>query len=100
VNNIISNSSVLGLKNVDATSTVAYTLFFGNAVDYIASNVDTSTTLAADPLYSSTFGLQAGSPAIDSGTTSFVHNTETVLDIPPSEYSGVTADLGWREFLL
>jgi hypothetical protein len=99
VNNIVSNSSVLGLKNINGMSTVAYTLFFGNGVDHVGSNVDTSTTLTADPLYSSNFELQSGSPAIDSGTTSFVHNMETVLDIPPSEYSGITVDLGWHEWL-
>jgi hypothetical protein len=99
VNNIISNSSVLGLKNIDAQSTVAYTLFFGNAVDQVGSNVDAATTMNQDPLYTSAFALQPGSPAIDGGTTSFSHNSETVLDIPPSEYSGVTADLGWREFV-
>jgi hypothetical protein len=100
VNNIISNSSELGLKNVDATSTVAYTLFFGNKIDHIGSNVDTITSMTENPLYTSTFSLESASPAIDAGTTSFVHNQETVLNIQPSDYSGVTADLGWREFLL
>jgi hypothetical protein len=98
VNNIVSNSSVLGLKNVDGNSTVAETLFFGNAVNQVGSNVDASTTVTADPLYTSSFRLQSGSPAIDAGTVSFVYNSETVLNIPSSDYSGTTADLGWREF--
>ena len=94
VNNIISNSSVLGLKNIDASSMVAYTLFFGNAADHAGSNVDAATTVRADPLYTGSFTLQPSSPAIDSGTTSFSHNGQTVLSIPPSEYTGASADLG------
>jgi hypothetical protein len=98
VNNIISNSSELGLKNIDAASTVAYTLFFGNKVDNVGSNVDATTSVSANPLYTSTFGLQPTSPAVDAGTTSFVYNQETVLNIQPPDYSGATADLGWHEF--
>jgi hypothetical protein len=100
VNNIISNSSVLGLKNVDGASAVAYTLFFGNTVDQTGSNVDAATTKTGNPLYTSPHELQAGSPAIDSGTASFVHNEQTVLNLPVQEYNGTTVDLGWREFLL
>ncbi len=98
LNNIISNSSVLGIKNVDAMSMIANTLFFNNGQDYIGSNVDESTTFRGDPLYTSTFGLESGSPAIDAGTSSFVHGVETILDIPPSGYSGAGPDLGWLEF--
>jgi hypothetical protein len=65
VNNIISNSSVLGVKNIDANSTVAYTLFFGNRADHAGSNVDAATTKTGDPLYTSTYELQPGSPAVD-----------------------------------
>ena len=73
--------------------------FFGNSVDYIGSNVDAATTTTANPLYTSDYGLQAGSPAIDAGTVSFVdNNMESVLDIPPSEYSGTAPDLGWLEY--
>jgi hypothetical protein len=100
LNNVISNSSVLGLKNIDGDSEVAYTLFFGNAVDQVGSNVDTATTRTGDPLYTEDFGVQAGSPAIDAGTVSYVLNGESVLDLVPSDFSGLSADLGWREFLL
>jgi hypothetical protein len=100
VNNIISNSSVLGLKNIDGNSVVAYTLFFGNATDQTGSNVEAATTKTGDPLYTSVHGLQPGSPAIDAGTASFVHDQQAVLNIPASGYTGTTVDLGWREFLL
>jgi hypothetical protein len=100
VNNIVSNSSVQGLKSIDGKSIVVHTLFFGNAVDQTGSNVDAATTKTGNPLYTSTYGLQPDSPAIDSGTASFVHDEQTVLDIPVQEYNGPAVDLGWREFLL
>ncbi|MFL5095614.1 MAG: hypothetical protein ACJ8ES_09930, partial [Xanthobacteraceae bacterium] len=87
-------------KNVDGASAVAYTLFFGNTVDQTGSNVDAATTKTGNPLYTSPHELQAGSPAIDSGAASFVHNEQTVLNLPVQEYNGTTVDLGWREFLL
>ncbi len=99
VNNIISNSSVLGIKNTDNTSIVAHTLFWGNATDHTGSNVDAITTVNADPLYAGDFSLQTGSPAINAGTANFVHNTETVLTIPPSDYFGTAPDLGRYEFV-
>ncbi len=100
VNNIVSNSAVLGLKNIDASSVVSNTLFFGNGTDYVGSNVNEATSVRADPLYTSAFSLKPGSPAIDAGAVSFVYNSELVLTIPPSDYNGPTADLGWREFTL
>jgi hypothetical protein len=100
VNNIVSNSAVLGLKNIDASSVVSNVLFFGNGTDYVGSNVDEATIVRANPLYTSAFGLQSGSPAVDAGTVSFVYNSEPVLNISPSDYNGLTADLGWREFTL
>lgn len=100
VNNIISNSSVLGLKNVDAGSVAAHTLFFGNALDQAGSNVDAATTRTGDPLYTGAFALQPGSPAIDGGAAAYSHDGQPAFDIPPSDYSGASPDLGWREFLL
>lgn len=99
VNNIISNSSVLGIKNTDNTSIVAHTLFFNNTADHTGSNVNLATTFIGDPLYTPSFELQAGSPAIDSGTANFVHNLETVLTIPTADFSGIAPDLGRFEFV-
>ena len=95
VNNIVSNSSILGMKDIDGDSIVAYTLFWNNAVDQTGSNLDLATTFSGDPLYTSTWTLEAGSPAIDTGTPSFVHNGEMVLDMPSSDYAGSAPDLGW-----
>jgi hypothetical protein len=43
VNNTISHSSVAGLKNVDGESTVSSTHFIDNKIDYIHSNVASTT---------------------------------------------------------
>ena len=98
VNNIISNSTVLGIKNIDNNSIVAHNLFFGNTTDEIGSNVDAATTFSGDPLFTGTFELQAGSGAIDAGAETFVFSGETVLSIPPAEFSGTAPDLGSFEF--
>ena len=94
VNNIISNSTTLGLKNIDAASIVAHTLFWNNAQDQVGSNMDLATTNSGNPFYTPSFGLGVGSPAIDAGTATFTHNGETVLTIPLSGYTGSAPDLG------
>lgn len=99
VNNIVSNSTVLGIKGIDGDSAVSHTLFWNNGQDAAGSNVDRSTTLSGDPLYTSGWGLAAGSPAIDAGTASFDHDGETVLDLASSDFSGSSPDLGWTEYL-
>jgi hypothetical protein len=97
LNNIIANSSVLGVKDVDADSIVAYTLFWNNAVNQQGSNVDANTTLFVDPVFDANFDLQSASPAIDAGTAHFVWNGEVVLDYAAGSYTGANPDLGWHE---
>ncbi len=97
VNNIISRSTVMGLKNIDAASIVANTLFWGNAKNQVGSNMDTPSTVSGNPLYTSSFGLGAGSPAIDAGVASYSYGGATVLTIPPSAYAGSAPDLGRYE---
>jgi hypothetical protein len=48
-NNTISHSSVAGLKNVDGESSVTHTDFIDNKVDFINSNVVTSSGSSAPP---------------------------------------------------
>jgi hypothetical protein len=85
------------LKEVDGDSIAAYNLFWNNGTDNQGSNVDSSTTLSADPLLDSEYHLQQGSPAIDAGTAYFEWGGETVLDLPSSAYSGSAPDLGMYE---
>ena len=98
LNNVIVNSTILGMKGVDGDSIAAYNLFWNNAVDEQTSNLDLATTLFADPLLDAEGILSPGSPAIDAGTDFFAWLGETVLDLPASEYLGNAPDLGAYEF--
>ncbi len=98
LNNLFVNSTVLGLKNVDAGSLAAYNLFWNNGASYQSSNIDLATTWFTDPLLDATYQLLPGSPAIDAGTAHFEWNGTTVLDLPPSAYSDSAPDLGAYEF--
>ncbi len=97
VNNIVSRSTVMGLKNIDAASVVANTLFWGNAQNQVGSNVHNPSTISGNPLYTPSFGLGSGSPAIDAGVASYIYGGATVLTIPPSAYAGSAPDLGRYE---
>jgi hypothetical protein len=99
LNNLFVDHTTLSMKRVDGNSEVAYNLFHGNAEDALESNVDSATTLSADPLLEADLSLSPGSPAIDAGTDYYVWRGETVLDLDVSEYSGVAPDLGAFEFV-
>jgi hypothetical protein len=98
LNNIFVDHPVIAVKNVDAGSELAYNLFFNNGTDNSGSNVDVGSSVFADPLLTADLELPAGSPAIDSGTALYVWQGITVLDLPPSEYSGAAPDIGAFEF--
>jgi chitodextrinase len=98
LNNIFVGHSVIAVKNVDGNSELAYNLFYNNGTDNSGSNVDTGSSVFADPLLDANLALQAGSPAIDAGTAYYVWQTETVLDLPAEAYSGAAPDMGAYEF--
>jgi len=95
VNNIFANQTGIAVKQVDGGSVLAYNIFWNNGTDNLGSNLDLGTTLFANPLLDANFQLQAGSPAINSGTASFtLASGELALNIPPSGYNGPAPDLG------
>jgi hypothetical protein len=97
LNNLFINSGNTALKKVDGGtygSIAAYNLFWNNGNDHLDSNIDTNTTLNADPLIDTSFHLQDSSPAIDAGTAHFEWNGEVVLNLPPTMYTGAAPDLG------
>ncbi|MBD2206730.1 right-handed parallel beta-helix repeat-containing protein [Calothrix sp. FACHB-1219] len=94
INNIFINHTRIAMKGVDGNSIAAYNLFWNNGTNTQGSNVDTSTTIFADPLLSTTSELQTGSPAIDKGTALFQWRGRTVIDLPSSSYKGSAPDLG------
>ncbi len=97
VNNIVSGSIVQGFKNIDGGSIVSHTLFWNNLSNQTGSNMVPATTYTGNPLYTASYGLGAGSPAIDAGTATFSYNGQPVLTIPPSDYAGSAPDLGRSE---
>jgi hypothetical protein len=97
VNNIVANSSAVGMKGIDGGSKVAYTLFYGNSTNQQGSAVDAATTKTANPLLTGSYVPGSGSPAIDAGTARYVWNGETVLNLSSGEYAGDAPDLGAKE---
>jgi DNA-binding beta-propeller fold protein YncE len=95
LNNIFAGSSTIALKNVDGNSIAAHNLFWGNSADHQDSNIDTATTILADPRLGEDDRLLSGSPAINAGTTSFAMDSE--LDFQPNDYCGTAPDLGAYE---
>lgn len=82
-NNIVANSMV-GLKNIDANSSVAHTVLWNNGTNSISSNL-VAPTILADPLLDANFYPTAGSPAIDAGID---------VGLP---YQGSAPDIGFVE---
>lgn len=97
VNNIVANNSLTGMKNVSIDSQASFNLFWANGTNYTNSNVDTATTVIADPLLDVNYQLVPGSPGIDTGTATFVFRGETILNLQLGEYIGVAPDIGRYE---
>lgn len=97
VNNIFTNSTTQGLKNVDGGSVVDHSLFWNNLTDQVGSNINAGTTLYANPLLDINDDLQYGSLAINAGTANFDWQGVNVLNYPPGTYYGTAPDLGWHE---
>jgi cysteine-rich repeat protein len=99
VNNLFVGNTTLGAKNVAGTSLLAENGFFGNGTNHAGSNVDAASTLLADPLLTSAYLLQDGSPAIDAGVAFFTYGAEVVVDLPTTAYGGAAPDLGAFEWV-
>ena len=94
VNNIFTNSKTTAAKNVNGNSIIAYSLFYGNALDTVDCNIDLSTTIFSDPKFNTNYELLAGSPCIDAGTPRFLWKSDTVLNLSSNKYHGSYPDIG------
>jgi hypothetical protein len=81
VNNIVINSTVLGMKNVDGGSTVSYSCLWQNGADFEGSNVDLPTMVLADPILDASYRLLPGSPCIDAGDSTCADPNGSICDI-------------------
>jgi len=98
VNNIFVNNSVLAMKSSAVGSIASYNILWNNGDDFENCNVDNAHTFYEDPQLDAQFELESTSPAIDEGASSFIWNSELVLDRQPSSYNGEAPDLGAFEF--
>jgi parallel beta helix pectate lyase-like protein/K319-like protein len=98
VNNLFTGIANSALRRIGGNSTCTYNLLWGNGLDIDSSNVDPAHTLLADPRLDTSRLLTSGSPAIDYGTASFAWRGLTILNLPPSAYTGAGPDLGAFEF--
>ncbi len=92
VNNIIINSSVLGMKNVDGGSTVSHTCAWQNGTDFLDCNVDVATMVLADPELNPDYTLRPVSPCIDAGSPGCVDPDGTVCDLGVFYLDRATSD--------
>ena len=120
-NNIFANSIVKAVWRVEGQpaddSIVAYSLFFSNGTDADESKLGSGNIFGQDPLFAyppnagpdglwytvdddfSGLYLLDGSPAIDSGVDQLFSNSgEAIPPSPITEFSGVSPDLGWKEY--
>lgn len=97
LNNIISNSQNIALKNVNGNSIVAYSCVFGNTIDTLNCNIDVSTIVFNDPRFNTHYELLGGSPCIDNGTPFLIWESSTVLNLSDNEYFGFNPDIGGIE---
>ena len=100
-NNIFYQNGMVALKNVSGSSIASHNLFFGNAMDFQGSNVQ-SPNVMSDPKFMnmavppdfSSYQLGAGSPAINAGMNVSTMYQEFGVTLP--SYNGAP-DLGWKE---
>ena len=93
LNNIITGTSNIALKNVDANSIASYNLLWNNLADNQGSNLGNGN-LYVNPLLDSNQNLMSNSPAIDKGIASFSWQGKTVLSLTSAGYNGSAPDIG------
>jgi PKD repeat protein len=87
VNNAVLNSTLGGLKNLTASSSVTYTGFWQNSVD--TENVNTGAGLVfSEPFMNPDYTLNPQSPYVDGGDPSCVDPNQTICDIGRFEFGG------------
>ncbi|MEX2093329.1 MAG: right-handed parallel beta-helix repeat-containing protein, partial [Pirellulales bacterium] len=94
INNIITGSKRLGMKNVDGGSVASHNLFWANGTDFDdASNVRDEHTLLIDPKLGPDYRPRSGSPCVGSGIAHLTTQTGDI-DVDPSPTAVATPDLG------
>jgi len=97
INNIISDTTNIALKNQTADSIVSHNLLWNNGTDVENSNTQSDTLVTADPILSVEYVPGAGSPAIDAGTTTITVGDDQILVVGDAYFSDSTPDIGAKE---
>lgn len=95
-NNIIMNSSTVGIKKLDAGSIADYNCIFNNGTDFLNADFGPNN-IFEDPMVKTDFSLEDNSPCIDTGIKAFSHNglSHTVND---EDILGDLPDRGAKEY--
>jgi parallel beta-helix repeat protein len=96
-NNVIMNSTGMGVKNLAGNSLLSYSLFFSNGTDVSNSNIDGATVIYDDPMLNSDFVPVLGSPCIDRGLALLVCGGDTLFRVREEDYFGASPDIGAKE---
>lgn len=99
-NNIIINSTTLGVKNTAGNSLISHCLLYNNGLDFVNSNLDEMVNIFSDPLIDADYSPNAGSPCIDGGIPFLVVGSDTVLNLQADSYFGSAPDIGAVESTL
>ncbi len=94
LNNIFRDVQNSALRRVSGDSIAAHNMLWNNGTDYEETNIDLPSTRFTDPLLNADYSLTANSPAMDTGTATFIWQGETVMDMPGSSYNGPAPDVG------
>lgn len=96
-NNIIMNSSTVGIKKLDVGSTADYNCIFNNGTDFLNADFGPNN-IFEDPMVNTDFSLKESSPCIDSGIKTFSYNglSHTVVD---EDILGDLPDRGAKEYV-
>ncbi len=95
VNNIITETREIALKNIRGVSLVDNNLYWNNIIDTENVNMG-NTQIMENPLLTSDYFLKKDSPAIDQGRENIVWKDKTI--IISDLYNGISPDLGFREY--
>jgi len=98
LNNIFEAAGTKAIYRAKGSSITDYNLFYNNAIDTEDTLTGTHNLYSTNPLKNSDYTLQTGSPAINAGTQSYTHNSEVVLRMPTSGYTGSNPDIGRYEY--
>lgn len=95
-NNIIINSSTVGIKKLDAGSTADYNCLFNNGTDFLNADFGPNN-IFQDPMAKTDFSLEDNSPCIDTGTKTFSFNGLSHA-VDDEDISGDLPDRGAKEY--